>query len=117
MAQVFLLLCGTGDSHVQLPTLSQTSVRLGKADQGTAGDLLNQLPLCLCNSDCRKAETLFLLNTVFQPHWLEAALEPTLPGRISKCLQSHTFCLNKCYREFGSACAVGNSSFHPKLSR
>lgn len=47
MAQVVLLLCGTGDSYMQLPTLSWTSVRLGKAGQGTAGNLLNQLPLCL----------------------------------------------------------------------
>lgn len=32
---------------MQLSTVSGTSVRLGKSDQGTAGHLVNQLPLCL----------------------------------------------------------------------
>lgn len=35
MAQVVLLLRGAGDIYMQFSTLSPTSVRLGKAQQGT----------------------------------------------------------------------------------
>lgn len=66
-----------------------------------------------CDSDCRKTETVFPQNTVFQPHWLEAALKPMLPGRVSKCLQSHTFCVTSAKGNLALPVLSGTAAFVP----
>ena len=53
---------------MQLPTLSRTSVRLGKAGQGTAGNLLNQLPLYLYAIAIAERLKLFFLKILCFSH-------------------------------------------------
>lgn len=67
----------------------------------------------VCSSDCQKAETAFPQNTVSQPPWLETALRHSLPGRISKCLQSHTFCVTSAKGNLALPVLSGTAAFIP----
>lgn len=50
---------------------------------------------------------------VSQPPWLETALRHSLPGRISKCLQSHTFCVTGAKGNLALPELSGTAAFIP----